>query len=79
MFQEWFKPGACLEFPKGGSQSMVAALVRGVKKKGGRIMLKAHVEVRTPIVLLANYGGDSAAPLLPPPPPPRGCIGAGPC
>lgn len=45
MFQEWFKPGACLEFPKGGSQAMVAALVRGVKKRaGGRVLLKAHVE-----------------------------------
>lgn len=28
MFQEWFKPGATLEFPKGGSQAMVQALVR---------------------------------------------------
>ena len=28
MFQEWFKPGASLEFPKGGSQAMVQALVR---------------------------------------------------
>ena len=37
MFQEWFKPGACLEFPKGGSQAMVAALIRGVKKKGGKV------------------------------------------
>lgn len=45
MFQEWYKPGACLEFPKGGSQAMVAALIRGVKKKGGRVLLKAHVEV----------------------------------
>lgn len=30
MFGEWYKPGSCLEFPRGGSQAMVAALVRGV-------------------------------------------------
>ena len=28
MFNEWYRPGACLEFPRGGSQSMVNALVR---------------------------------------------------
>ena len=28
MFNEWYKPDCCLEFPKGGSQAMVNALVR---------------------------------------------------
>ena len=28
MFNEWYRPGACLEFPRGGSQAMVNALVR---------------------------------------------------
>ncbi|KAK9814184.1 hypothetical protein WJX72_001911 [[Myrmecia] bisecta] len=46
MFNEWYKPDAVLEFPVGGSQGMVAALVRGVKKHGpdGQILLNAHVE-----------------------------------
>lgn len=28
MFNEWYKPDACLEFPRGGSQAIVNALVR---------------------------------------------------
>ena len=28
MFNEWYKPGSCLEFPRGGSQAIVGALVR---------------------------------------------------
>jgi phytoene dehydrogenase-like protein len=44
MFNTWFKPGAQLEFPVGGSQAMVNALVRGVKKHGGKIQLRSHVE-----------------------------------
>lgn len=28
MFNEWYKPAACLEFPRGGSQAIVNALVR---------------------------------------------------
>lgn len=28
MFNEWFKPAAFLEFPRGGSQAIVNALVR---------------------------------------------------
>lgn len=28
MFNEWYKPDASLEFPVGGSQAMVQALVR---------------------------------------------------
>ena len=30
MFAEWYKPNSCLEFPRGGSQAMVNALVRSV-------------------------------------------------
>eukprot|EP01023_Acetabularia_acetabulum_P064585 TRINITY_DN8388_c0_g1_i2.p1 TRINITY_DN8388_c0_g1~~TRINITY_DN8388_c0_g1_i2.p1 ORF type:complete len:558 (+),score=98.33 TRINITY_DN8388_c0_g1_i2:101-1774(+) len=44
MFNEWYKPNATLEFPKGGSQAMVNALVRGLKKFGGEIKLNAHVD-----------------------------------
>lgn len=28
MFNEWYKPDSYLEFPKGGSQAIVQALVR---------------------------------------------------
>lgn len=28
MFNEWYKPDACLEFPRGGSQAIVQALIR---------------------------------------------------
>ena len=28
MFNEWYKPNSCLDFPVGGSQAMVEALVR---------------------------------------------------
>lgn len=28
MFNEWYRPGCRLEFPRGGSQAMVSALVR---------------------------------------------------
>lgn len=44
MFNEWYRPNAVLEFPKGGGQALVNALVQGLKKHGGKIQLKAHVE-----------------------------------
>lgn len=44
MFNEWYRPNCFLEFPRGGSQAMVAALVRGLEKFGGRLMLRSHVE-----------------------------------
>uniref|UniRef100_A0A061RCQ2 Carotene isomerase n=1 Tax=Tetraselmis sp. GSL018 TaxID=582737 RepID=A0A061RCQ2_9CHLO len=44
MFNEWYRPDCHLEFPKGGSGAMVGALVRGLEKFGGRLMLDAHVE-----------------------------------
>lgn len=28
MFNEWYRPNCCLEFPRGGSQAIVQALVR---------------------------------------------------
>lgn len=33
-----------LDYPKGGTQALVDALVRGVEGKGGEVMLAAHVE-----------------------------------
>ncbi|KAI8463200.1 MAG: hypothetical protein J3K34DRAFT_527188 [Monoraphidium minutum] len=44
MFNEWYRPDCKLDFPIGGSQAMVDALVRGVTKRGGRLMTNAHVE-----------------------------------
>ncbi|EFN55141.1 hypothetical protein CHLNCDRAFT_35537 [Chlorella variabilis] len=44
MFDQWYRPDCYLEFPRGGSQAMVDALVRGVEKHGGRLLLRSHVE-----------------------------------
>lgn len=44
MFDDWYRPNSTLEFPVGGSESIVNALVRGLEKNGGRIMLRSHVE-----------------------------------
>ena len=44
MFNEWYKPRAVLEFPKGGSQAIVDALARGTAKHGGRVHTRSHVE-----------------------------------
>ena len=44
MFNEWYQPNCQLDFPVGGSQGMVDALVDGLKKYGGQIRLGAHVE-----------------------------------
>lgn len=44
MFAEWYKPGCCLEYPIDGSAGIVDALVRGLKKFGGRLSLESHVE-----------------------------------
>ena len=44
MFAEWYKPGVVLDYPLGGSKALVDALIRGLKKRGGKLLLKAHVE-----------------------------------
>ena len=44
MFNEWYQPNCELDFPVGGSQAMVDALVDGLRKYGGGIKLGAHVE-----------------------------------
>lgn len=36
--------GVVLDYPKGGTEALVDALVRGVEGKGGKVMLGAHVE-----------------------------------
>ncbi len=44
LFGEWFEPGACLDYPIGGSAAVVAALVRGMERHGGRLRTGAAVE-----------------------------------
>jgi phytoene dehydrogenase-like protein len=44
MFAEWYRPGAVLDYPLGGSGAIVAALVRGLERYGGQLKLNAHIE-----------------------------------
>ncbi|NEP19193.1 MAG: NAD(P)/FAD-dependent oxidoreductase [Leptolyngbya sp. SIO4C1] len=44
MFADWYRPGVQLDYPRGGSAALVAALVNGLKKQGGDLLLGAHVE-----------------------------------
>ncbi|MGK3744354.1 MAG: phytoene dehydrogenase-like protein, partial [Bacillariaceae sp.] len=44
MLADWYRPGVVLDFPKGGSSSIVDALVRGVRKNGSKVCLNASVE-----------------------------------
>lgn len=39
-----FTQGVVLDYPKGGTEALVEALVRGVERKGGEVRLGAHVE-----------------------------------
>lgn len=44
MFADWYRPGVMLDYPIGGSGALVTALVRGLERYGGQLMLNAHVE-----------------------------------
>ena len=44
LFDEWFLPESYLEYPKGGSESIVNALVNALKKNGGELILSSKVE-----------------------------------
>lgn len=44
MFADWYRPGVVLDYPMGGSGAIADALVRGMERHGGRLMLNAHVE-----------------------------------
>ena len=43
LFDDWFKPNAYLEYPKGGSESIVKALLNGIFSYGGSIRLNSKV------------------------------------
>jgi carotene isomerase len=44
MFADWYRPGVTLDYPIGGSGALVDALVRGMKRHGGQLLLGAHVQ-----------------------------------
>jgi len=44
LFNEWFSPNANLEYPLGGSESVVNALVKGFKKNGGKLLLSSKIK-----------------------------------
>ena len=44
MFQERHSPTTSIDYPLGGGGSIVDALVRGITKNGGKIMLSTHVD-----------------------------------
>ena len=43
LFDDWFKPNAYLEYPKGGSESIVNALLNGIYSFKGKLRLNAKV------------------------------------
>ena len=44
MFAEWYRPDVVLDYPLGGSGAIVDALVSGLARHGGKLLLNAHVE-----------------------------------
>ena len=44
MFADWYRPGVTLDYPVGGAGALVDALVRGLEKHGGKLLLRSHVE-----------------------------------
>ena len=44
MFADWYRPGVKLDYPLGGAAALVNALVRGLEKHGGKLLLTTHVE-----------------------------------
>ncbi|GAX44270.1 amine oxidase [Tolypothrix sp. NIES-4075] len=44
MFADWYRPNVQLDYPIGGSGALVDALIRGLTKHGGKLILNAHVE-----------------------------------
>lgn len=44
MFADWYRPGVKLDYPIGGSGALVDALVEGLERYGGQLLLGAHVE-----------------------------------
>jgi len=44
MFADWYRPGVVLDYPVGGGGALVDALVQGLNRHGGELLLGTHVE-----------------------------------
>lgn len=55
MMSDLHKPGAVLDYPKGGMESIVQALVKGLEKHKGELRLNSRIER----LLLEERGGTS--------------------
>ena len=44
MLMERNREGSTIDYPMGGTSSIVDALRRGIEKHGGKVMLRSHVE-----------------------------------
>ena len=44
MIKEFFAEGAVMDYPRGGSQALADSLVTAVEKRGGEVLLRAHVD-----------------------------------
>lgn len=44
MFKERHREGGTIDYPMGGGGRIIEALVRGLEKYGGRLLLNSHVE-----------------------------------
>ena len=44
MFGERSRPDSTIDYPIGGAATVVGALVRGLEKHGGKLLLKSHVD-----------------------------------
>lgn len=44
MFADWYRPDVQLDYPIGGSAALVQALVQGLERHGGKLILNAHVD-----------------------------------
>jgi hypothetical protein len=51
----WQWPGTQLQWPRGGPQAIADALVRGLRKFGGKLLLRSHV-----VAVLAGPTGQAA-------------------
>ncbi len=63
MFMERNAGTSTIDYPVGGSRAIVDALVRGIRKHGGRVLLRAPVEQ---ILIEGARGAPAVAPSLSP-------------
>lgn len=63
MLADWYRPGNCLDYPKGGSGAIVEALVRGIQKWGKVHNTQSAVHVNTHVseILIEGSGKDARA------------------